>query len=257
MSQSRVERGTGPLLEVRDLHKRFGAVAATQGLNLSVREGEFHALIGPNGAGKTTALAQLAGELRPDSGRILLSGQDIGGVPVYSRVRLGIARSYQITSVFPQFTAEDNVAIAIQAAQGHSFRFWRRARDEAELREPARDLLARLGLGEQRNELAAHLAHGEQRQLEVAMALASRPRLILLDEPTAGLGAGGTRRMSDLLAGLKGEFAVLMVEHDMDAVFALADRISVLVYGRCIATGTPQQISADTEVRRAYLGDGV
>jgi branched-chain amino acid transport system ATP-binding protein len=244
-----------PLLQVRNLHKRFGAIAASQGLDLDVRDGEFHALIGPNGAGKTTALAQFAGEIQPDSGQILLSGRDVTKLPVHRRVRLGIARSYQITSIFPRLSAEDNVAMAVQAAQGHSFRFWRAARGDAALREPARALLARLGIAEKRHVLAAHLAHGEQRQLEVAMALACRPRLMLLDEPTAGLGAGGTRRMAQMLAGLKGEVAVLMVEHDMDAVFALADRISVLVYGRCIVTGTPEQIRVDPRVRHAYLGD--
>jgi len=243
------------LLEVRNLHKRYGAVVATRDLNLTVRSGEFHALIGPNGAGKTTALAQLAGELRPDSGHIHFNGRDITRVAIQRRVHLGIARSYQITSVFPHFTAEDNVALAIQAAQGHSFRLWRSARRDDRLRQPARELLSRLGLYEQRNEPAAYLAHGEQRQLEVAMALASRPWLLLLDEPTAGLGAGGTRRMAKLLEGVKAEVTVLMVEHDMDAVFALADRISVLVYGECVATGTPDQIRANAQVRRAYLGD--
>lgn len=244
-----------PLLKVCNLHKRFGAVIATRDLTLAVRCGEFHALIGPNGAGKTTALAQLAGEQHPDSGEIRFDGQDITRAAIQRRVRLGIARSYQITSVFPRFSAEDNVALAIQATQGHSFRLWQPVDRDSSLRRPARELLSRLGLYQQRAQLAAYLAHGEQRQLEVAMALASRPRLLLLDEPTAGLGAGGSRRMAQLLQTLKGEVTVVMVEHDMDAVFALADRISVLVYGECIATGTPAEIRASAEVRRAYLGD--
>jgi len=243
------------LLVVDQLHKQFGAVTATRNFSLTLKAGETHALIGPNGAGKTTVLAQLSGELQPDAGIIRLSGRDITRLPVHARARLGLARSFQITALFPEFSTEDNVAMAIQAQTGHSFRFWRSARCDPRLREPARQVLQQLGLQEQAAIPAKHLAHGEQRQLEVAMALASQPKLLLLDEPMAGMGPGGSRRMAELLRGLKGQLTVLLVEHDMDAVFALADRISVLVYGEIIATGTPDEIRADPAVRKAYLGD--
>ncbi len=244
-----------PLLVANNLNKRFGAIVATQDFSIELQAGEIHALIGPNGAGKTTVLAQLAGEMSPDSGSIRFGGRDITRLSTPARTRLGLARSFQIIALFPEFTVEDNVALAIQAHVSHSFRFWRRARDDAELREPARRILARLGLTPQADTLARNLAHGEQRQLEVAMALAGHPRLLLLDEPMAGMGPGGSRRMAELLSGLKGEVAILLVEHDMDAVFALADRLSVLVYGEVIATGAPELIRADPAVRRAYLGE--
>jgi branched-chain amino acid transport system ATP-binding protein len=246
---------TEPVLRVDKLNKRFGAITATRDFSLALEAGEVHALIGPNGAGKTTVLAQLSGELKPDAGTIRLDGRDITTWPVHARARAGLARSFQITALLPDFSAEDNVALAIQAQAGHSFRFWRRARHDPRLREPARQVLQRLGLAEQAAMPAKHLAHGEQRQLEVAMALASRPRLLLLDEPMAGMGPGGSRRMAELLGNLKGTLTLLLVEHDMDAVFALADRISVLVHGAIIATGTPAEIRADPAVRRAYLGD--
>jgi branched-chain amino acid transport system ATP-binding protein len=243
------------LLEAQGLVKRFGGVVATDHVDLAVRPGEIHAVIGPNGAGKTTLIAQLAGELPPDAGRIRFAGQDVTPLPVHARSALGLARSFQVTSVFRDLTALDNVALAVQAHAGSSFRFWRDARREAALREPARAVLAEVGLGGRADVLAANLSHGEQRQLEIAMALATRPRVLLLDEPTAGMGAEESARMVALLQTLKGRQSLLLIEHDMDAVFALADRITVLVYGRVIATGDPEVIAVSAPVREAYLGD--
>jgi len=244
-----------PLLQTHGLSKRFGGVVATDRVSLAVAPGQIHAVIGPNGAGKTTLVAQLSGELGPDAGTIRFAGEDVTALPVHARSARGIARSFQITSVLRDFTALDNVALAVQAHAGHSFRFWGRARAEEPLRESAGRVLAEVGLGTRAGVLAANLAHGEQRQLEIAMALATRPRLLLLDEPTAGMGPEDTERMVALLAALRGRHTLLLVEHDMDAVFALADRISVMLYGRLIATGTPEQIRANAEVRRAYLGE--
>jgi branched-chain amino acid transport system ATP-binding protein len=243
------------LLQINSLVKRFGGLVATDSLSLDVRAGEVHALIGPNGAGKTTLIAQLSGFLTPDSGRVLFDGQDITGLPAAARVRLGLARSFQITSVLRDFSALDNVALAEQARQGHSFRFWRPARSDPALRTPGLLALNEVGLADRADTPAASLSHGEQRQLEVAMALASDPRLLLLDEPMAGMGPEESARMVALLRRLRGKRTMLLIEHDMDAVFALADRITVLVYGRAIATGTPAEIRANREVRTAYLGD--
>ena len=243
------------LLKVEQLSKRFGGVVASDNVMLDVRPGELHAVIGPNGAGKTTLIGELTGEVKPDAGRIYFDGTDITGLPVYRRSTLGLARSFQVTSLFLDFTALDNVALAVQAHSGHSFHFWRKAREESALREPARAALQRVGLGSRADVSAASLSHGEQRQLEIAMALANVPRLLLLDEPMAGLGAEESARMVTLLRELKKEFPVLLVEHDMEAVFALADRITVLVYGRVIASGLPAEIRANEEVRRAYLGE--
>ncbi len=243
------------ILSVQSLHKAFGALVATDGVSLELREGETHAIIGPNGAGKTTLIGQLAGNLRPDAGRIHFAGEDVTRLSAPQRAQKGFARSFQITSIYRDFTALDNVALAVQAHAGHSFRFWRPAREERALRDPARAVLEEVGLGPRAGVLAANLAHGEQRQLEVAMALATRPRLLLLDEPVAGMGREETQRMVQFLSGLKGRQTILLVEHDMDAVFTLADRISVLVYGRIIASGTPQEVRANPEVRRAYLGE--
>jgi branched-chain amino acid transport system ATP-binding protein len=242
------------MLEVRGLTKQFGALRASDGIDFDVAEGETHAVIGPNGAGKTTFISQLAGNLRPDSGTVRFAGADITALPAPRRARLGLARSFQITSVYPDFSALHNVALAIQAHAGHSFRFWRDARSDAALIEPARKVLHEVGLSSRVSVLAANLAHGEQRQLEVAMALATRPRLLLLDEPMAGMGIEESQRMIALLASLKRKHTIILVEHDMDAVFRLADRISVLVYGRVIATDTPERIRTNEEVRRAYLG---
>jgi branched-chain amino acid transport system ATP-binding protein len=243
------------MLEVRGLVKNFGALRATDGIDFDVTEGETHAVIGPNGAGKTTFISQLAGNLRPDAGRIRFGGEDITAVPAPQRARRGLARSFQITSVYKEFSALQNVALAVQAHAGHSFRFWKDARRDESLRSPARQVLEEVGLGSRVDVLAADLAHGEQRQLEVAMVLATRPRLMLLDEPMAGMGIDESQRMIELLSGLKRRQTIVLVEHDMDAVFRLADRISVLVYGRLIATGSPDQIKNNEEVRRAYLGE--
>lgn len=243
------------LLVADGLVKRFGALAASDDLHLSVAEGELHALIGPNGAGKTTLLAQLTGELTPDSGRIHFAGRNITALPVPARVRLGLARSYQITSLFPQLGTLDNVALAVQQRAGHSFRFWHPARRERRLREPALALLERLGLAERAEIPAGQLAHGEQRRLELAMALATGPGLLLLDEPLAGMGPDDSAAMIELLHELKRDHTILLVEHDMDAVFRLADRITVLVYGRALTSDTPEAIRADAQVRAAYLGE--
>jgi len=248
-------RVTEPLLDVRGLIKAFGALRATDGVTLDVLPGETHAIIGPNGAGKTTLIAQLSGDLRPDDGRIRFAGEDITPLGAAARSHRGLARSFQITSIYREFSALDNVALAVQAHAGHSFRFWRAAREDEALRAPARAILDEVGLGARAQVLAANLAHGEQRQLEIAMVLATRPRLLLLDEPVAGMGVDESQRMVQFLATLKGRQTIVLVEHDMDAVFTLADRISVLVYGRIIATGTPPQIRANREVRAAYLGE--
>jgi branched-chain amino acid transport system ATP-binding protein len=243
------------MLEIRGLCKSFGGVIATDALDLDVAEGEIHAVIGPNGAGKTTLVSQLSGALATDAGSVVFDGRDITRLAVHARSRLGLARSFQITSVFHEFTALDNVALAVQAHDGHSFRFWHPARDEARLRDPARAALEQVGLGARADVIVRHMSHGEHRQLEIAMALATRPRMLLLDEPMAGMGADESRRMVETLRGLKGAHAILLIEHDMDAVFALADRITVLVYGRALASGTPDEIRANADVRAAYLGD--
>jgi branched-chain amino acid transport system ATP-binding protein len=246
-----------PLLQVRGLRKRFGGLVATDGVDLDVAAGETLAVIGPNGAGKTTLIGQLAGDLAPDAGIIRFGGADVTALPAAARSHRGLARSFQITSIFREFSALDNVALAVQAHAGHSFRFWRPARAEAALREPARAVLEQVGLGARGHVPAGTLAHGEQRQLEIAMALATRPRLLLLDEPVAGMGTDESARMVELLRTLRGRHTIVLVEHDMDVVFALADRISVMVYGRVIATGPPEAIRANPEVRRAYLGEEV
>jgi branched-chain amino acid transport system ATP-binding protein len=244
-----------PLLEVRELRKSFGALRASDGIDFDVHPGETHAVIGPNGAGKTTFISQLAGNLIPDSGRVLFAGEDITALPAPRRARKGLARSFQITSIYPEFTALQNVALAVQAQAGSSFRFWRDARADPSLTEPARRVLEDVGLAGRADVLAANLAHGEHRQLEVAMALATRPRLLLLDEPMAGMGTEESQRMIGLLSSLKRRQTIILVEHDMDAVFRLADRISVLVYGRVIATGAPAEVRANPDVRLAYLGE--
>lgn len=246
---------TDALLRVEDLRKSFGGVVATDNLSLAVEEGSIHAIIGPNGAGKTTLISQLSGALDPDSGRILFDGRDITGLGTPARSRRGLARTFQITSIFQEFTALDNVALAVQAHDGHSFRFWGRARDEARLRDPARQALDLVGLGDRADVTARDMSHGEHRQLEIAMALATKPRMLLLDEPMAGMGPEESRLMVDILQGLAGKLTILLIEHDMDAVFALADTITVLVYGRSIASGTVDEIRNNPEVRTAYLGE--
>jgi len=244
-----------PLLRVDQLVRRFGGILATDHVSLEVARGELHAIIGPNGAGKTTLISQLTGQLMPHEGRILLAGRDITRVPPYRRSGLGLARSFQITSLLPDFTAADNVALAAQAHDGHSFHFWGNARKVRHLREAAQAALDRVGLGHRADVVVSRLSHGEQRELELAVALATRPQLLLLDEPMAGLGMTESSRMVQLLQELRREAAIVLVEHDMNAVFALADRISVLVYGRVIASGTPSEIRGNDEVKRAYLGD--
>jgi branched-chain amino acid transport system ATP-binding protein len=246
---------TEPMLQIEGLTKRFGGVVASDDVTLAIPQGELHAIIGPNGAGKTTLIGQLTGELSSQSGRIRFAGEDITALPTWQRSLRGLARSFQITSLFLDFTALDNVALAVQAHAGHSFHFWREARQEAELREPARAALGRVGLGTRADTPVANMSHGEHRQLEIAMALATKPRMLLLDEPMAGMGIEESARMVKLLRELKQDLTILLIEHDMDAVFALADRISVLVYGRIIASGEPAAIRANADVRRAYLGE--
>jgi len=244
-----------PLLRVENLVRRFGGIVATDNLSLDVERGELHAIIGPNGAGKTTLISQLIGQLRPSAGTIRFAGQDITDLPAWRRSQRGLARSFQITSLLPDFTAADNVALAAQARDGHSFRFWGDARRESHLREAARSALARVGLDQRADVVVSKLSHGEQRELELAVALATKPQLLLLDEPMAGLGATESARMVKLLAELRREVTIVLVEHDMEAVFALADRITVLVYGRVIASDVPAAIRGNEEVKRAYLGD--
>jgi len=243
------------LLQVENLAKRFGGIVATDDLSIAIPEGQLHAVIGPNGAGKTTLIAQLSGQLTPDSGHIQFAGSDITALPMPARSALGLARSFQITSLFLDLSVLDNVALAVQAHAGHSFHFWRDARGQVELRDPARAALARVGLTARENLSASARSHGEHRQLELAMALASKPRMLLLDEPMAGLGPEESARMVAMLRELKKELTILLVEHDMEAVFALADRITVLVYGRVIASGKPEEIRNNAQVRDAYLGE--
>jgi branched-chain amino acid transport system ATP-binding protein len=243
------------LLRTDQLVKRFGGLTATDHASLSVRTGELHALIGPNGAGKTTLIHQLSGALAPSAGRIHFDGHDITNVPMHERVHRGLVRSYQITAVFKRLSVLDNLALALQSRDGSSLRFWQPARAERARYEAAAAVAERLGLGTQLDRIAGALSHGEQRQLEVGLALALNPKLLLLDEPMAGMGPEESERMVELLQGLRGSVAMLLVEHDMDAVFRLADRISTLVFGRIIATGTADEIRAHPEVKRAYLGD--
>jgi branched-chain amino acid transport system ATP-binding protein len=246
-----------PVLQVQGLSKHFGGVQANAGIDLDVQAHEVHALIGPNGAGKTTFISQLSGLLPSDAGRVAFGGEDITRLSAHRRVHAGLARSFQITSIFPSFSVLDNLALAVQARTGSSYSFWRPLRSEQALFAEAQSLAAEAGLAGREGALAASLAHGEQRQLEVGLALATRPKMLLLDEPMAGLGPEESERMIGLLLGLKGRVAMLLVEHDMDAVFRLADRISVLVSGRIIATGEPDFIRRHAEVRKAYLGDSV
>lgn len=244
------------MLEARELRKSFGALVATDGLSLTVEHGRIHALIGPNGAGKSTALAQLGGSLTPDEGEILLDGRPVTGIDEAGRARLGIARSFQISALFPEMTALESVMMAVQAARPHHARFWKPARADEALVEPARAALYNLGIGHLARTRAGELAHGQRRLLEMAMALACRPRVLLLDEPMAGLGFTETRNLTAVIHALKPKMAILLVEHDMDVVFRLADVVTVLVDGRVVACGTPAEIRDDPQVRRAYLSEG-
>lgn len=243
------------LLELRGLSKSFGGLRVTDDVSLTLHPGEIHALIGPNGAGKTTLIHQITGTLAPDAGTIRFLGADITGLPMARRARLGLARSFQITSVIPGFTARDNAALAVQAREGSSFRFFRPARREAALNDAAMAALAEVGIEARADSPAALLSHGEKRQLELAIALAMKPRALLLDEPLAGTGPEEAERLIRILSGLGARYGILLIEHDMQAVFALADRISVLTQGQVIASGTPDAIRADPRVREAYLGE--
>lgn len=243
------------LLHVDGLAKHFGGLMATDHVHLEVVAGEIHALIGPNGAGKTTLIHLISGALAPNAGRIHFDGMDVTHMPMHARVAHGLARSFQITSIFARLSVLDNIALAVQAHAGQSLNFWKPARRDTERYADAAEVIERVGLAPQMHRLAGALSHGEQRQLEVGLALATRPKLLLLDEPMAGMGPDESERMVSLLQSLRGETTILLVEHDMNAVFRLADRITVLVYGRVIACGAPDDIRAHPEVRLAYLGD--
>jgi len=244
-----------PVLRIEGLTKNFGGLRVTDGLTLDVRPGELHAVIGPNGAGKTTLINQISGLLSPDSGRITFGGEDVTHMPVHARATRGLARSFQITSILPRFSVLENVALAVQARSGTSFSFFGSAASEEALNAPARDALAQVGLESRAHIPAGELSHGEKRALELAIALAMEPKLLLLDEPMAGTGRDETERLVQALRGLKGRFPMVLVEHDMDAVFALADRVSVLIYGRILASGTPDEVRNDPQVVTAYLGE--
>jgi branched-chain amino acid transport system ATP-binding protein len=246
---------TEVLLQLDRLGKSYGALKVTDDVSLSVNRGELHAIIGPNGAGKTTLIHQISGLVAQDAGRILFDGHDVSVLPVHARVRHGLARSFQITSILPGFSVLENVALAVQARSGSSFRFFGTASNERGLNEAAAGYLATVGLRGRAQVQAGQLSHGEKRQLEIAIALATEPKLLLLDEPLAGTGHEEGARLIEMLKGLKGRYTIVLIEHDMDAVFSLADRISVLVYGRIIATGSPQAIRTNPDVRAAYLGE--
>lgn len=244
-------------LTVRNLTKSFGALKVTDDVSLDFAPGELHAIIGPNGAGKTTLISQLSGQLRSDSGTVAIAGRDVTRLSMPDRVKLGLARSFQITSVLPGFTALENVALAVQARKGSSFRFFKTVADEAALNDAALVALREAGLEHRSDIPAKSLSHGEHRRLELAIALATEPKILLLDEPLAGVGGEDADTFVANLQKLKGRFTIVLIEHDMDAVFALADRVSVLVYGQIIATGTPEAVRSDPEVRTAYLGDEI
>ncbi|MBZ0328739.1 ABC transporter ATP-binding protein [Halomonas sp. ANAO-440] len=243
------------VLTLNHLQKRFGALQATRDVSLELQRGEIHALIGPNGAGKSTLIGQIAGNLKPDAGSVHLAGQEITALSVAQRARLGLGRSFQVSSLAEPLSVLRNVMIAVQALQGHSFRFWKPVHRDESLLAPAREALERMQLGHRADTPVSELSHGERRQVEVACALALKPRALLLDEPMAGLGPEGTAHLTNLLEALKQEVPILLIEHDMDAVFRLADRISVLVAGSVIAQGNSTEIRRNPDVREAYLGD--
>ena len=244
-----------PVLRIEGLTKNVGGLRVTDDVTLDVRPGELHAVIGPNGAGKTTLINQISGLLSPDAGKIMFGGEDVTALPINKRAERGLARSFQSTSILPGFSVLENVALAVQARRGSSFSFFGRAADEEALNMPAYAALLQAGLAERAHALAGELSHGEKRALELAIALAMEPKLLLLDEPMAGTGRDEGERIVAALRGLKGRFPMVLVEHDMRAVFALADRISVLIYGRILASGTPAEVRADSQVITAYLGD--
>ncbi|WP_163851457.1 ABC transporter ATP-binding protein [Pseudooceanicola aestuarii] len=242
-------------LSIRNLCKTFGALKVTDDVSLEIAPGEIHAIIGPNGAGKTTLIAQLSGQLPSDAGSVTLGDRDVTALAMPQRVKLGLARSFQITSILPGFTALENVALAVQARSGSSFRFFRAVTREEALNRAALTALKEAGLADRAQERASALSHGEHRRLELAIALATEPRVLLLDEPLAGVGGEDAEAFVARLKAFRGRFTMVLIEHDMEAVFALADRVSVLVYGRIIATGTPAEIRNDPQVRAAYLGE--
>ena len=244
------------LLSIRGLVKRYGGLTVTDQVDLDIMPGELHAIIGPNGAGKTTLISQIVGEVLSDGGTIRLQDQTLDLLGVAQRARAGIGRSYQITSVIPQFTVLENVILAVQGCRGHAFRFWCPAVDSVELTSRADALIDLLGLSKGRNKYAMELSYGQQRQLEIAMALATEPKVLLLDEPMAGMGHGESALMVELLQRLKGKYGILLIEHDMDAVFAVAHRLTVMVNGEVIESGAPQDVRASAHVQQAYLGDG-
>jgi branched-chain amino acid transport system ATP-binding protein len=243
------------LLRIENLRKAYGALVVTDNVSLAVSVGELHAIIGPNGAGKTTLIDEISGFASADSGRILFDGGNVTRLPMHERVRRGLARSFQITSILPRFSVFENVALAVQARSGSSFRVFRVAAQETALNEPAMEFLALVGLSRRAAVAAGLLSHGEKRQLELAIALATKPKLLLLDEPLAGTGHDESQRIIETLRRLKGRYTIVLIEHDMQAVFSLADRVSVLVYGRIIATDTPGRVRANAQVRAAYLGE--
>jgi len=242
-------------LQTEALVKRYGALLVTDDVSLDIRAGELHAVIGPNGAGKTTLINQLSGELRADQGRIVFDGADVTALPVHRRARSGLLRSYQITSIFEEFTVLENAVLAALAAQQHAWRFWKPMLADARSRSAAEEAVAAAGLTAQAQTPAGELAYGQRRQLELAMALAAQPKFLLLDEPMAGMSVQESAAVIELLRELKRRYTILLVEHDMDAVFSLADRITVLVYGRVMFTGTPDEIRDHPEVRAVYLGE--
>ncbi len=245
---------TEPVLRLRDVRKAFGGLKVCDGVSLDLVPGELHALIGPNGAGKTTLLNLVTGLLQMDSGSLYFNDMDITGKSVHDRARQGMARSFQITSLFPGFTVQQNIELAVQATQGSSYCFWKRTDRDLRLTGPARKVMARVGLADRGQTVAASLSHGEQRLLEMGMALATGPDLLLLDEPMAGLGPGSSRHLAELISSLKGDVTIMLVEHDMQAVFSLADRITVLIEGSVAVTGTPEEIRSNPAVQEAYLG---
>jgi len=244
-----------PLLQLQNLRKSYGALKVTDDVSVEVTRGELHAIIGPNGAGKTTLIHQISGIAHSDSGRILFEGEDVTQEKMHQLVARGLARSFQITSILPGFTALENVAMAVQAREGTSFSFFGDPSREEALTRPAMEALRLVDLETRADIPSGELSHGEKRQLELAIALATQPKMLLLDEPLAGTGREESERVVATLKSLKGRYTILLIEHDIEAVFALADRVSVLVYGRIIASGQPETVRADPEVRKAYLGE--
>ena len=242
-------------LQIEGLVKRYGALLVTDAVSLDIRPGELHAVIGPNGAGKTTLINQLSGELASDEGRIVFDGVDVSALPVHRRARGGLLRSYQITSIFEEFSVLENVVLAARSAKRSAWAFWKPMLADVESRRAAEGAIASAGLAAQHSVPAGELAYGQRRQLELAMTLAAQPKFLLLDEPMAGMSVQESAAVTALLRGLKGRYTILLVEHDMDAVFSLADRITVLVYGRVMFTGTPDEIREHPEVRAVYLGE--